>query len=235
MQRHVMTVVGRYRGRIMGWDVVNEAIADQGGDVLRQTPCLAAVGEDYLERAFEFAREADPCAELYYNDYNIEQSAKRERTLRMLDRLQVGPAGVDGIGIQGHWILDRVPFDEIEEAIGIYSARGLKVMITELDLDVVERKTSGADVSASEAARFDPYREGCPDEVLERQAEQYGRLFEIFLRLGVARVTFWGLHDGRSWLNYWPSQRQNHALLFDRQALPKPAFERVLDVARGAG
>jgi endo-1,4-beta-xylanase len=239
LARHIQAVAGRYRGRIQGWDVVNEAIADDG-DGLRDTPALRAIGEDYIERAFELAREADPHAELYYNDYNIEQPAKRERTLRMLERLQASGVRLDGVGIQGHWIIDRVPFDDIAAAIQQYRALGLKVMITELDIDVVDRPDCSADIATQRAysPTEDRYREGCPapvmTHVLQQQAEQYARLFEIFTRQpgDVARVTFWGLHDGGSWLNSWPGKRTNHPLLFDRQCLPKPAYEAVLDVAR---
>jgi endo-1,4-beta-xylanase len=238
---HIRTVAGRYRGRMLGWDVVNEAILDRAStatEYLRDTPALRAIGEDYIERAFALAREADPSAELYYNDYNIELEDKRERTLRLLDRLLSRGTPLDGIGIQGHWQLDQVPFDQIRAAIAAYRALGLKVMITELDLDVVDRPDAGADTAIHRAYSLpeDIYRDGCPDAVLERQAEQYARLFEIFAEQpgAVSRVTFWGLHDGGSWLNHWPGKRTNHPLLFDRAGQPKPAFTSVLRVAEGA-
>jgi endo-1,4-beta-xylanase len=237
LQAHIHTVVGRYRGRIQGWDVVNEAIAD-AGDFLRETPALAAIGEDYIAKAFEFAREADPAAELYYNDYNIEQPAKRERTLRLLEQLQARGVDLSGVGIQGHWLLDQVPFDDIAVAVESYRALNLKVMITELDIDVVDRPDCGADVSVHRAyaPAEDVYEGGCPEPVLLRQAEQYARLFETLTATAgaVTRVTFWGLHDGKTWLNTWPGKRTNHPLLFDRDCRPKPALEAVLDVARRA-
>jgi endo-1,4-beta-xylanase len=235
---HIRTVAGRYRGRLQGWDVVNEAIVDRpegAGEYLRDTPALRAIGQDYVERAFELAREADPSAELYYNDYNIELADKRERTLRLVDGLLARGAPIDGVGIQGHWQLDKVPFEEIRAAIAAYRALGLKVMITELDLDVVDRPDAGADVAAHRAYSLpeDIYRDGCPPAVLQRQAEQYARLFEIFAEQpgAVSRVTFWGLHDGGSWLNHWPGKRTNHPLLFDRASLPKPAFASVIQAA----
>jgi endo-1,4-beta-xylanase len=231
LEEHIHQVVGRYRGKLQGWDVVNEALTDADG-YLRETPCLAAIGSDYLQLAFRFAREADPGVELYYNDYNIELPAKRERTLRLIDQLEAAGQKPHGVGIQGHWILDQVPFDEISRALRIYSELGLEVMITELDLDVVARKTAGADLGERAGeADSDPYAAGCPPDVLERQAAQYARLFELFLEHGVSRVTFWGPQDGRSWLNYWPSQRTNHPLLFDRESRAKPALQRVLAVA----
>lgn len=235
LRAHIHAVAGRYKGKIQGWDVVNEAIPDSG-EFLRDTPGLRTIGEDYIERAFEFAREAAPDAELYYNDYNIELPMKRERTLRLLERLQARGLRLDGVGIQGHWMLDKVPFDDVATAIDAYRALGLKVMITELDIDVVERPDSGADVLAHRAysPAEDIYRDGCPQPVLERQAEQYARLFEIFAEHSpaVTRVTFWGLHDGGSWLNYWPGKRTNHPLLFDRACRPKPSFHAVAEVGR---
>jgi endo-1,4-beta-xylanase len=232
---HIHTVAGHYRGRLQGWDVVNEAIADDG-EFLRDTPALRAIGADHVLRAFELARRADPGAELYYNDYNIEQPAKRRRTLRLLRELLAAGARVDGVGIQGHWLLDRVPFDDIRDAIADYRALGLKVMITELDLDVVDRPDCGADISVQRAyaPASDVYRDGLPDAVAQRQAEQYARLFRIFSEPGaVSRVSFWGLHDGKSWLNTWPGKRTNHPLLFDRACRPKVACAAVLATAGG--
>ena len=237
LRDHIHTVVERYRGRIHGWDVVNEAIADDAAAVagyLRETPWLRALGDDYLRFAFECAREADPAAELYYNDYNLERPAKRQRALRLLRSLLDQGTPVAGVGIQGHWILDQVPFDDIEGAIEEYAALGLKVMFTELDLDVIERPDCSADLAVQRAYSLaeDIYRAGCPADVLARQAEQYARLFRLFAGApAVTRVAFWGLDDGRSWLNSWPGKRTNHPLLFDRECRPKPAFWRVIEAA----
>jgi endo-1,4-beta-xylanase len=235
MEAHIHTVVGRYRGKIQGWDVVNEAITD-AGEYLRETRWLKSIGQEFLEHAFRFAQAADPGVELYYNDYNIERRDKLARTLRLLDQLQKSGVRLDGVGIQGHWQLDKVPYDEIAEAIEQYAARGLKVMFTELDIDVLDRLDSGADVSAQRAHPLpDLYPAGCPDDVLQRQAEQYGRLFELFERYpsAVTRATFWGMADGMSWLNYWPGKRTNYPLLFDRESRPKPAFHAVAQALRG--
>jgi endo-1,4-beta-xylanase len=233
LREHIQAVAGHYRGRLQGWDVVNEAIADEG-EFLRDTPALRAIGPDHVLQAFQLAREADPGAELYYNDYNIERPAKRQRTLRLLRELLAAGARVDGVGIQGHWILDQVPFDDIRDAIAEYRALGLKVMITELDIDVVDRPDCSADISVQRAysPASDVYRDGLPAEVAERQAEQYARLFRLFSEPGaVSRVTFWGLHDGLSWLNTWPGTRTNHPLLFDRACQPKRACTAVLEIA----
>ena len=223
LRAHIQAVLGRYRGRIIGWDVVNEAVSD-GEDYLRDTAWLRHIGEDYLTQAFRFAGEADPDMPLYYNDYSIEMPAKREKTLRLLAALRDDGIRVDAVGIQGHWVLDQAPFAEIEEAIDLFAQTGAKVMITELDLSVLPW----------DAAAGDPYADGCPPEMLARQAEQYAELFRIFLRHRdvITRVAFWNPHDGRSWLNYWPYRRTNYPLLFDRACRPKPAYDAVLAVGR---
>jgi len=231
LREHIHAVAGRYRGRILGWDVVNEAIADDG-DALRDTPAAREIGADFIERAFELARDADPGAELYYNDYNIERPAKRARTLSLLRRLLASGVRVDGVGIQGHWQAGQVPFEDIRAAIDEFAALGLKVMITELDLDVVDRPDCSADIAVQRAyaPAEDVYRDGLPEPIASAQAAQYARLFQLFgERPGaVTRVSFWGLHDGRSWLNTWPGKRTNHPLLFDRAGRPKAAFHAVL-------
>jgi len=219
MRAHIHTLVGRYRGRIFGWDVVNEAV-DDGEAELRDTPWLRQVGEDFLAQAFHFAREADPDVQLYYNDYSIEMPVKRAKTLRLLAGLREAGAHVDAVGIQGHWVLDQVPFAELDEAIDLFAQTGVKVMITELDLSMLPW----------DEAAGDPYVDGCPPELLERQAEQYAELFRIFLRHRqvITRVAFWNPHDGRSWLNAFPYPRTNYPLLFDRQCRPKPAYAAVM-------
>ena len=221
LRQHIHTLVGRYRGHIIGWDVVNEAIDDQQA-YLRDTPWLRHIGEDYLAHAFCFAREADSDVHLYYNDYGIEEPVKREKTLRLLASLRDAGIRVDAVGIQGHWTLDQVPFAEIDAAIDLYAQTGAEVMISELDLSMLPW----------DPAAGDPYADGCPAELLVRQAEQYAELFRIFLkhRKVINRVAFWNPHDGRSWLNHFPYQRTNYPLLFDRQCRPKPAYDTVMAV-----
>jgi len=199
-------------------------------EFLKKTPWLDALGEDYIAEAFKAAHEGDPEARLYYNDYGIESPGKREKTLRLIRGLKARGVRIDGVGIQGHWRLDHVPMREIEEAVTAFHAEGLDVMITELDLDVVPRNSTGADVTAREQRTRDPYARSCPEEILRRQAGQYASLFTLFRRHAgkITRVTFWGLHDGRSWLNYWPSKRTNYPLLFDRNLQPKPALTSVI-------
>jgi endo-1,4-beta-xylanase len=241
LRQHIKTVVGRYKGRVKQWDVVNEAIND-GPGLLRQSPWLRAIGEDYIAEAFRAAHEADPDAILIYNDYNIELDYKRPKALELLKKLISQKVPIDAVGIQCHWRIDNPPLAETEEAIKQFSALGLKVMITELDIGVLPTRYQGADISAAEtmtpeqAAAMNPYVQGLPDSVAEKQAERYRQAFDLFLRYKdvIGRVTLWGPHDGNSWLNNFPIRgRTDYPLLFDRQLQPKPAFFAAQQAAQG--
>jgi len=233
MREHIAAVAGHYSGKVASWDVVNEAI-DDGKGYLRNTKWTQCIGEDFIAEAFIAARKADPKADLYYNDYSIEGGGKREKTLRLIRELKQRNVPINGVGIQGHWQVGRVPLKDIEAAIVAFHAEGMKVAITELDIDVVSRSASGANVNAREKGADDPFVDGLTPEMQKKLADDYTRLFELFLkhRDKISRVTFWGLHDGRSWLNSWPRKRTNHALLFDRSLQPKPAAESVLELGR---
>lgn len=238
MRNHILAVAGRYRGRIKGWDVVNEAVSD-GPEGLRDSPWRRIIGDDFIDHAFRFAREADPTAELYYNDYGLENPAKRERALALLRGLLKRGVPVDGVGIQGHYGLTHPPAAEVERTIDEFAALGLKVMITELDVDVLPSRgpVGVADLARRETAApaLDPYANGLPVTVEKRLADRYTELFGVFLRHRghLTRVTFWGLDDGRSWLNSFPiAGRTNHPLLMDRELQPKPAFFAVLKAGR---
>ena len=229
LKDYIAAVMGHYKGRIKAWDVVNEAISDKGGEYLKDTHALRAIGEDYVERAFQFAQAADPQAELYYNDYNIEQPAKLEKTIRLVRSLQAKGVRIDAVGIQGHWLINWPPTDMIGKGIDALAATGVKVMITELDVDPLPRDTSGADMAVVKQGA-DPYRQGLPPEVQQKLARRYGEIVrEIVRHPAVTMIGFWGTHDGRSWLNDFPVKgRTNHPLLFDRQYNPKPAFDAVI-------
>ncbi len=231
MRTHIATVAGRYRGRIAMWDVVNEAL-DDGTNYLRPSGWSQACGEEFIVKAFEYARQADPGALLIYNDYNNELPAKREKMVRLIRSLKARNAPIGAIGLQGHYELDQIPFKELEATLAAMRELKMKVVVSELDIDVIPRSRWWADGGKyrEEMARIDPYREGCPPEILRRQAEQYAELFRLFRRYAdtIARVSFWNLHDGDSWLNYFPWQRVNHPLLFDRARQPKPAFDAVV-------
>jgi endo-1,4-beta-xylanase len=242
MRQHIKTVVGRYKGRVKQWDVVNEAIND-GPGVLRQSPWLRAIGEDYIAEAFRAAHDADPDAILIYNDYNIELGYKRPKALELLKKLVEQKVPIHAVGIQAHWRMDNPPLAETEEAIKQFSALGLKVMFTELDIGVLPTRYQGADISQLEtmtpeqAAVMNPYTSGLPDEVARKHAERYHQAFELFLRYKgvIGRVTLWGPHDGNSWLDNFPVRgRTDHPLLFDRQHRPKPAFFSVQKAVQAA-
>lgn len=231
LREHIKAVVGRYRGQIGGWDVVNEALDEDGS--LRQTPWLAAIGEDYVARAFELAHAADPGAELYYNDYNLWKPAKREAAIRLVARLKAAGLRVDGIGEQGHWGLDEPPLAAIDETLAAISAAGTRPLITELDIDVLPRDPAmwGADLAAKQEikARTNLYPDGLPDAMQQRLARRYADVFALFLKHDVRRVTFWGVTDADSWLDDFPIPgRTNYPLLWDRAGRAKPAFEAVV-------
>lgn len=237
MRDHIQTVVGRYRGRVDGWDVVNEALNEDG--TLRPTRWLEIIGEDYLAHAFRFAHEADPQAELYYNDYSLTNPAKREGAVRLVQGLLDAGVPVTGIGMQGHYALTYPTLEELETSITTFAGLGVDVMITELDVAVLPRPSEywGADVSRREELRaeLDPYREAFPDSMQQALADRYAGFFEVFLRQqeALTRVTFWGVTDGDSWLNNWPIRgRTSYPLLFDRAYRPKPAFFAVVATAR---
>ena len=233
IKEHIEAIAGRYKGRIQAWDVVNEALNEDG--TFRESLFYKVMGEDYIKQAFDAAAKAAPDAELYYNDYNIEQPEKRKGVIELIKKLQASGTKIDGIGIQGHWSLLGASVDVIEEAIIDYSKLGLKVMFTELDITVLPNpwELEGADVDQNyEGSPFmNPYTEGMPDSAQVQLAERYTDLFNLFLKHSdkVSRITFWGINDGQSWLNYWPiKDRTNHPLLFDRNYQPKKAYYEVL-------
>lgn len=239
MRDHIHTVAGRYKGKVKGWDVVNEALSDGGPDILRDSPWRRIIGDDFLDHAFRFAREADPKAELYYNDYGLENPRKRANCVKLLKGMLERKVPIDGIGTQSHFQLNHPSLDEIEKTIKEFSALGLKVMITELDVDVLPSRgpAGNADIGRREQgdSATNPYTTGLPDDVQQKLAKRYGDIFRIYVRYqkSITRVTFWGLDDGQSWLNGFPIRgRTNHALLFDRNLKPKPAFFEVIKAGR---
>jgi len=221
MENHIKTVVNRYEDRIGAWDVVNEAIADDGS--FRESRWYQIIGEDYIAKAFEFAREADPDAGLYYNDFNLVNEAKRNGALELVDSLQARNVPITGVGVQGHWQPNWPSASQVETTVQAFADRGLDVMISELDIDMLPEEG-------------DPYPNGLPEEEQEALADQYEMLFRTFLqnRGDIERVTFWGVTDADSWLNDFPVEgRTNYPLLFNRQNDPKqPAFDRVVEVSQ---
>lgn len=237
MRDHIQTVVGRYKGRVHGWDVVNEALNEDG--TLRRTPFLEIIGEDYIRLAFQWAHEVDPDAELYYNDYSLENEQKRDGAVRLVKSLLDQGIPVTAIGTQGHFNLEWPSVELQEAAIEAFAEIGVKVHVTELDIDVLPRATpeQTADIArtAEMAEGLNPYAEALPDSVQELLARRYAELFDVYLRHqdAVDRVTFWGVTDGDSWKNNWPVPgRTNYPLLFDRAYQPKPAFHAIVDLVR---
>jgi endo-1,4-beta-xylanase len=231
MKTHIETVVGRYRGKIAMWDVVNEAL-DDGGNYLRDSGWSRACGEEFIAKAFTFAHAADPEAILIYNDYNNELEAKSGKMMRLIESLRSQKVPIHAIGLQGHYELDSVPFEAIEKTLSAMKGIGMKVVVSELDIDVIPRARWWANGGAEreQLAKHNPYAKGCPPEILQRQAEQYGRLFAIFKKYSdtILRISFWNLHDGESWLNNFPWRRVNYPLLFDREGKAKPAYDAVM-------
>lgn len=237
MKDHISTVVGRYKGRINGWDVVNEAIGS--GGKLRKTRWLDIIGDDYIAKAFEYAREADPDAELYYNDFDLWMKDHREGAVRLVKDLQERKIRIDGIGMQGHWAFDRPPLADLEATITAFAELGVQVMITEMDVTVLPKagKYQGADISQKFELRkeLNPYPDGLPSEMQEKLASRYAQFFALFHKHAdkISRVTFWGVDDGVSWCNNWPVRgRTDYPLLFDRDCKPKPAFDAVIKVVK---
>lgn len=232
MKTHIEAVAGRYRGKIAMWDVANEAL-DDGTNFLRPSGWSKLCGEEFLVQAFEIAHATDPNALLIYNDYNNELPGKREKLIRLINLLRERKAPLHAIGLQGHYEIDRVPYADIETTLLAMRKVGVKVVISELDIDVIPRGQWWADGGKhrEKLSKLDPYREGCSADILQRQAEQYARLFRLFIQYPdvILRISFWNLHDGESWLNDFPWKRANHPLLFDRQRQPKPAFDAVIN------
>ena len=238
MREHIFEVAGRYKGKINGWDVVNEAFDNQGA--LRRSKWLEIIGPEYIETAFQWAHEADPEAELYYNDFNMWYPGKREAVVKLIHHLRIKNIPIHGIGLQGHWGLDYPPMDELEASLKAYAETGLKVMITELDIDLLPQPEaySGAEITKRyERQEFlDPFKYGLPDSMQEKLSKRYHELFNLLIkyRAAISRVTFWGVHDGVSWKNNWPVHgRTSYPLLFDRQYRPKPAFYELINLVAG--
>lgn len=235
MKNHIETVVGRYKGRVQGWDVVNEALEADGS--YRQSLWYKIIGEDFIEKAFEYAHAADPDAELYYNDYDMWKTGKATGVTRIVKNLQAKGIRIDGLGVQGHWGTDYPVMAELDSNLQTFRDLGMKVMITELDLNIlpVAWDQFGADISKNFDLReeLDPYTEALPDSMVMFETLRYTEFFNMFLKYDdiITRVTFWGIQDGSSWLNNWPVRgRTAYPLLFDRNYQPKPVVDALMQL-----
>ncbi|MFD2871723.1 endo-1,4-beta-xylanase [Mucilaginibacter ximonensis] len=219
LKDHINNVVGRYKGKIYAWDVVNEAVSDNNDQLLRNSLWYQICGEDFIFKAFEYAHEADPNAVLFYNDYGTENPAKRERVYQLLKKMLDAGIPVNAVGLQAHWSIDDPSEEAIITSIKKFSSLGLKVQITELDISVY----TGKDKDAADA-NFTAVRE-------QKQLEQYAKVFKVFrdYKQYLTGVTFWNVSDKYSWLDNFPVRgRKNYPLLFDQNLKPKKAYWSVV-------
>jgi len=237
MKRHIYTVVGRYKGRVKGWDVVNEAIEDDGS--YRKSKYFQILGEDFIKYAFQFAHEADPDCELYYNDYSEAIPAKRDGIAAMVKKLKDQGIRIDAIGMQCHIGLDYPSLEDYEKAIQTYSALGVKVMVTEMDISVLPNpdRNVSAEISTSfeYKEKLNPYTQGLPDSARVALENRYLDFFKLFLKYDDAfsRVTVWGVSDANSWKNWFPVRgRTDYPLLFDRKNQPKSVVPLLIELAK---
>ena len=237
MRKHIYAVVSRYKGRVRGWDVVNEAMLDNGD--WRKSKFYEIIGEEYIALAFQFAYEADPQAELYYNDFSTAVPAKREGISRMVQQLLQKGVKVSAIGMQEHNGLDHPSLMEVERSILRFAELGVQVMVTELEISVLPyvHPNTGADLQKTETYKqeLNPYEAGLPLAIMEKLGQRYVDFFRLYLKHQdkIARVTLWGVGDADSWKNNWPIPgRKDYPLLFDRNYQPKPFLKDIVDLVK---
>lgn len=230
MKEHIYTVVKRYKGKLKGWDVVNEAIEDDGS--WRQSPFYKILGKEYIPLAFQYAHEADPDIELYYNDYNMGNEKKRNTVVALIKDLKRRGLRIDAVGMQGHMGMDYPDIKEFEKSILAYAGTGVKVMITEWEMSALPTVSKSANISDKVAyeKQANPYTDGLPSAVSNEWNNRMGAFFNLFLKHAdvITRVTVWGITDKDSWKNDYPIEgRTDYPLLFDRSYQPK-AFVKTL-------
>ena len=237
MHDYIFAVVGRYKGRVHGWDVINEAFLDNGE--VRPSPWYKALGYEYFELAFKFAHEADPDAELYYNDYSMSLPAKRDAVCRLVRHLKAKGCRIDAVGMQSHLGLSYPSLSDYEATMDSLAACGVKIGITELDVSVLPNPWdfSGAEISQSfeYEERMNPYKEGLPKEIEKQLEDRYIALFSLYKKheKDILRVNLWGVGDGDSWLNGFPIKgRTNYPLLFDRQYKARKVVKKIARMYR---
>jgi endo-1,4-beta-xylanase len=225
MRDHIFTVVNRYKGKIKVWDVVNEAVADGGTNLLRNSPWSQIIGPDFIAKAFEYAHEADPDAILRYNDYSLENPEKRHKLIALIKSLQEQHVPVMAIGSQTHVSVSSPSFEAEDQALTELETLGLPIHITEFDVNGAQggQRDNGADVANNAATT----QGGLVDDANQRLTNQYSNLFKVFLKhsKSIKVVTLWGVNDAVSW------RANGKPLLFDGRDQPKPAFDAVIRVA----
>ena len=235
MRKHIYTVVAHFRGKIRGWDVVNEAIEDDGS--FRNSYYYQILGEEFIELAFRYAHEADPDVELYYNDYSMGKPQKREAVCRLVSRLKAKGLRIDAVGMQSHvGMTYPEQMDDYEASIEAFARCGVKVMITEWDLNVLPTPGFGGGAAVETTIGYDKRMNPWPDGQLpateqQRQTERTMEFFRIYHRHRhqISRINLWGVTDQGSWLNNWPVRgRTNYPLLFDRNYKAKPVVNEII-------
>jgi len=237
MKDHIFEVAGRYKGKVDAWDVVNEAFNDDG--TWRESPFYRIIGDDFIHLAFQFAHEADPDAELLYNDYNLYVPSKREAVIKLVKSLQEAGLQVDGVGMQAHYSLNSPSLEQVEASILAFAEAGMEVHITELDFTVLPSPWENAGANISDKAEYaeymNPYQEGLPQEAAQAMNQRWVDFFALCMKHEdkVKRVTTWGVGDLHSWKNGWPIRgRTDYALLFDREFQAKPAVQSIIRAAQ---
>lgn len=231
LRDHITTIMTRYKGRVKGWDVLNEAILDDGS--YRPTPFYRILGEGYIPYIFAVAHEADPDAELYYNDFGMDHPGKRDKVVSMVKAMREAGLRVDAIGMQAHMGMDYPELADFEKSLEAFASTGAKVMLTEFDMSALPTVNMTANISEMTRMRegLNPYPDGLPEDVAERWNERMDSVMQICLNHAedISRVTFWGVHDGNSWKNNWPVfGRIDYALPFDRALNPKPFIKKYI-------
>jgi endo-1,4-beta-xylanase len=218
LKDHITQVVGRYKGKVYAWDVVNEAVVDNNDPekVYRESPWYKICGEEYLAKAFQWAHEADPKAVLFYNDYNTENPVKRDKIYNMLKKMIDAGVPVNGVGLQGHWKTNDPTEQNLRNSIDKFSSLGLKVQITELDVTIY-------------TSRNDTINTGFTPEREQKQKDLYKMVFNVFRekKSAISGVTFWNISDTRSWLD--KPNKKCYPLLFDEKLKPKKAYWEVVN------
>ena len=232
MYNHIMTVVTHYKGKIKGWDVVNEAFEDDGS--YRKSPYYNIIGPEFIELAFQFAHEADPNVELYYNDYSTSKPGKREAICKLVRSLKSKGLRIDAVGMQSHNGYNYPDYAEYEKSIEAFAAEGVKVMMTELDVNMLPNPEGfgGAEISQNFElqAKYNLYTKGLDKKGQKLFNQRYLDLFKIIERHKdvISRVTFWGVNDGHTWLNDWPIKgRTNYPTLINRNNQLKPVVKDI--------
>ena len=250
VRSYVETVCTHFLGKVDAWDVINEIVSEDGG--YRDLGWVHALGADpavvdeFVKHVFRCAEKYAPGTELYYNEFNCWRPSKLAGIVRLVKMLQADGIRIDGVGIQAHWGLGYPKNEYVVDAIEQLAALGIKVNISELDVDVlpiskdaqvIGRSLRDPQYQLEEFEAFlDPYKEGLPEEVEDQLAARYEELFRIFYehRDQISRVTFWGTHDGTSWKNGSPiPNRTNYPLLFKRDFTPHKAYYSVIGIPLG--